>query len=91
LEFSAEKVLKNHFFQKFHGIFRGKSLSGEKMYEKMTSGMYCVKSSPRIGATYFQKLAKGKIVLSIGENSSCQGSMLCSQFSAIFVNFWRKN
>jgi hypothetical protein len=35
LEFSAEKVLKNHFSKKFHGIFRGKSVSAEKMYEKL--------------------------------------------------------
>jgi hypothetical protein len=30
--------LKNHFRNKFHGIFRGKSLSAEKMYEKSTPG-----------------------------------------------------
>jgi hypothetical protein len=29
MEFSLEKVLKNHFFKKFHGIFCGKSLSAE--------------------------------------------------------------
>jgi hypothetical protein len=34
LEFSAEKVSKNRFSKKVHGIFLGKSLSAEKMYEK---------------------------------------------------------
>jgi hypothetical protein len=29
LQFSAGKVLKNHFFNKFHRIFCGKSLSME--------------------------------------------------------------
>jgi hypothetical protein len=35
LQFSAEKVLKNHFFNKFHGIFRGKSLSMGKNVQKI--------------------------------------------------------
>jgi hypothetical protein len=38
LQFSAEKVLKNHFFNKFHGIFRRKSLSAEKMYKISAPG-----------------------------------------------------
>jgi hypothetical protein len=36
--FPEEKVLKNHFHNKFHGIFRGKSPSTEKMYEKSAPG-----------------------------------------------------
>jgi hypothetical protein len=35
MEFSAEKVSKNHFFKKFSGIFRGKSLSAEKNVRKI--------------------------------------------------------
>jgi hypothetical protein len=35
LQFSVEKVLKNHYFNKFHGIFRGKSLSAEKNVRKI--------------------------------------------------------
>jgi hypothetical protein len=34
MEFSAEKVLKNRFSNKFHGIVRGK----KKMYEKSALG-----------------------------------------------------
>jgi hypothetical protein len=40
LEFSMEKVLKNHFFNKFHGMFRGKSLSAEKIYKKSAPGEF---------------------------------------------------
>jgi hypothetical protein len=35
MQFSAEKVLKNCFSKKFRRIFHGKSLSAEKMYEKL--------------------------------------------------------
>jgi hypothetical protein len=33
--FRGKKVLKNNFFNKFHGIFRGKSLSVEKNIRKI--------------------------------------------------------
>jgi hypothetical protein len=36
-----EKVLKNHFFNKFHGIFRGKSLSMEKNVRKIGPWSTC--------------------------------------------------
>jgi hypothetical protein len=42
----VEKVLKNHFFNKFHGIFRGKSLSVEKNVRKIGPGvseLHCFK------------------------------------------------
>jgi hypothetical protein len=35
MEFSSEKVLKNHFSKKFRKIFRGKSLSAEKNVRKI--------------------------------------------------------
>jgi hypothetical protein len=35
LEFSTEKVSKNSFYKKFHGIFCGKSHSAEKNVQKI--------------------------------------------------------
>jgi hypothetical protein len=32
-----KKIMKNHFFNKFHGIFNGKSLSMEKMLTELIS------------------------------------------------------
>jgi hypothetical protein len=46
LQFSAEKVLKNHFFNKFDEIFRGKSLSVGKNVRKI--GPRFVKKWPKM-------------------------------------------
>jgi hypothetical protein len=45
MEFSAEKVLKNHFFNKFHGIFHGKSLSVKKNVRKIGPWLFFHPSS----------------------------------------------
>jgi hypothetical protein len=40
MEFSAEKVLKNYFSKKFHGILCGKSFSAEKNVRKIGPRLY---------------------------------------------------
>jgi hypothetical protein len=49
MEFSAEKFLKNHFFKKFHGIFRGKNVRKNcpRFYESVNFGQNgFIKSAP---------------------------------------------
>jgi hypothetical protein len=91
LQFSAEKVLKNHFFNKLHEIFRGKSF--EKSFFPQISrnfprkitfrGKKCTKNWLQSSLSFFFSAKKvvGTIFLESENNGKRHPETTCKTFS----------